>query len=104
MEEKIVQTVKVTWPKWPPCLFKVKTFKTLLHWNQCIDCLEIWNVALDTEAIPNNDLGLTLGYFTAMYVHMISLNFDLFTQVSDSGSRGHLVFIFSAQTVLKFLF
>ena len=43
----------VTWPKWPPCLYMVKTFKNLLFWNQKGDDLESWYAALVTQVLPN---------------------------------------------------
>ena len=33
-EWKWVQMVYVTWPRWPPCLYMVKTFKNLFLWHQ----------------------------------------------------------------------
>ena len=33
-QQKFVQTVLVTWPRWPPCPYMVKTLKYLLLWNQ----------------------------------------------------------------------
>ena len=44
-ERKFVQMVLVTWPRWPPCPFTVKTLKeTLLLRNQMADDLETWNL------------------------------------------------------------
>ena len=33
-ERKFVQVVQVTWPRWPPCPYMVKTWKSLLLCNQ----------------------------------------------------------------------
>ena len=60
--------VQVTWPRWPPCPYMVKTFKNLLLKNQKTYDLETWHVALGTQALQsyiNDDPGLTLTYFTA---------------------------------------
>ena len=32
----------VTWPRWPPCPYMIKTFKNLLLWNQKLEWL--WNL------------------------------------------------------------
>ena len=42
--------VQVTWPRWPPCPYMVKTFKNLLLQNQKTYDLETWHVALGTQA------------------------------------------------------
>ena len=59
---------QVTWPRWPPCPYMVKTFKNLLLQNQKSYDLETWHVALGTQVLQNyinEDPGLTLTYFTA---------------------------------------
>ena len=63
-EQKFVQTVQVTWPRWPPCPCMVKK---LLR-NQKADDLERWYVASGAPVLPrcsNDDPELTLTYFTA---------------------------------------
>ena len=37
--------IQVTWPRWPPCPYMVKTFKTLLLWNREANDLETWYTA-----------------------------------------------------------
>ena len=43
----------VTWPRWLPCPYMVKTFKKLLPLNQKANDLETWYVALVTLVLPN---------------------------------------------------
>ena len=43
--------VQVTWPRWPPCPYMVKTFKNLLLQNQKSYDLETWHVALGTQGL-----------------------------------------------------
>ena len=64
-EEELVQKVRVTWPKWPPCPYMVKTWKILLLWNQKVDDLETLYAASGIWVLPNDDTVLTLTYFTA---------------------------------------
>ena len=67
-ERKFIYIVQVTWPRWLPCPYMVKTFKNLLLQNQKSYDLETWYVALGTQALQsyiNDDPGLTLTYFTA---------------------------------------
>ena len=45
--------VQVTWPRWPPCPYMVKTFKNLLLQNQKSYDLENWHVALGTQALQS---------------------------------------------------
>ena len=52
-ERKFVQMVQVTWPRWPPCPYMVKTFKNLLLQNQKSYDLETWHVALGTQAVQS---------------------------------------------------
>ena len=40
----------VTWPRWLPCPYMVKTFKNLLLWNRQTDFHETWYVASVTPA------------------------------------------------------
>ena len=62
---KFIQTVLVTWPRWLPCLYTVKTLKNLLlpepkgWWPLQHRVLEYYQVC------SNDDPGLTLTYFTA---------------------------------------
>ena len=44
-ERKFVQMVQVTWPRWPPCPYMVKTLKNLILHNQKADDLESWYAA-----------------------------------------------------------
>ena len=52
-EWKFVQTVLVTWPRWPLCPYMVKTLKNLLLWNQKADDLETWYAASDARVLPS---------------------------------------------------
>ena len=45
--------VYVTWPRWPPCPYIVKSFKNLLFLNQKADDLESSYAALVTRVLPN---------------------------------------------------
>ena len=45
--------VQVTWPRWPPCRYMVKTIKKLLLQNQNSYDLETWHVALGTQALQS---------------------------------------------------
>ena len=51
-ERKFVQMVLVTWPRWPPCPYMVKPFKSLLLQNQKADELGTWYVALGVLGLP----------------------------------------------------
>ena len=42
----------VTWPRWPPCPYMVKTLKNLLLQNQLTNDLETWYVALCMWVLP----------------------------------------------------
>ena len=67
-EWKFVQTVQVTWPRWPPCPYMVKTLKTLLLQNRKVDDLETWYATSSAQVLPscsNDDPWLTFTYFTA---------------------------------------
>ena len=52
-EQKFVQTVQVTWPRWLPCPYLVKTLKNLLLRNQKADDLEPWYAALGAQVLTN---------------------------------------------------
>ena len=47
---KLVQMVQVTWSRWPPCPYMVKTFTNLL-WNWKANDLETWYTALSTRVL-----------------------------------------------------
>ena len=58
----------VTWPRWPPCPYMVKSFKNLLLWSQQADYHETWYVTSGTPAHhslfkwwPSSDLDLFYG-------------------------------------------
>ena len=42
----------VTWPRWPPCPYMVKTLKNLLFQKQLTNDLETWYVALCMWILP----------------------------------------------------
>ena len=42
----------VTWPRWPPCPYMVRTLKNLLLQNQSTNDLETWYVALCMWILP----------------------------------------------------
>ena len=44
--------VLVTWPRWPPCPYMVKTFKNFLLWNLKADDLETWYAASSSRVLP----------------------------------------------------
>ena len=52
-ERKFVQMVLVTWPRWPPRPYMVKTLKNLLLQNQKADDLGTWYVALGLWGLPS---------------------------------------------------
>ena len=43
--------VQVTWPRWPPCPYTVKTWKILLRWNQKAYVLESLYAALSAQVL-----------------------------------------------------
>ena len=47
---KFDNMIVVTWPRWSPRPFMVKTLKRLLLWNRRADIHEIWYVALRSPA------------------------------------------------------
>ena len=53
IEQNFIKMVQVTWPRWPPCLYKVKTFKNLLIKNKKVDDLETWYATLGTWVLLN---------------------------------------------------
>ena len=52
-KRKFVQTVLVTWPRWPPCPYMVKTLKNLLLRNQKADDFEILHATSGARVLPN---------------------------------------------------
>ena len=52
-EGKFAQMFLVTWPRWPPCPFMVKTLKNLLLWNQKANDLETWYATLGARVLPS---------------------------------------------------
>ena len=52
-EWKFVQTVQVTWPRWPPCPYMLKTLKNLFLQNQKAGDLESWYVASSTRVLQS---------------------------------------------------
>ena len=63
-EQKFVLGVWVTWPRWPPHPYK--PFKNLLLRNQMANDIGAWYAALGSNDVcSNDDLGLTLTFFTA---------------------------------------
>ena len=53
-ERKFIQMVQVTWPRWPPCPYMVKTWKILFLWNQKADDLESLYAASGTRVLPGS--------------------------------------------------
>ena len=65
---KFIKIIWVTRPKWQPCPIMVKTFKKLLLQYPKPYYLETWHAASGIKLYKvkiNDDLGLTLTYFTA---------------------------------------
>ena len=52
-EQKFVQMVLVTWPRWPPFPYMVNTFKNLLLRNQKANDLETWYAASGAQVLLN---------------------------------------------------
>ena len=54
MEERnYAQMFLVTWPRWPPCPYMVKTLKNHLLWNQKANDLETWHATLGAQVLPS---------------------------------------------------
>ena len=51
-ERKFVETVHVTWPKWPPCPYMEKTLKNPFLRNQKANDLETWYAAWGVRVLP----------------------------------------------------
>ena len=67
-ERKFVQTVQVTWPRWPPCPYMVKTLKKSSPEPKRPMTLKLGmqhRVHEYYQVCSNDDSGLTLTYFTA---------------------------------------
>ena len=67
-ERKFVRGVWVTWPRWPPRQYMVKTIKNLHLQNQRANdlvacCVALWPLA--NHSCSNDDPRFTLTYFTA---------------------------------------
>ena len=77
--------VQVTWPRWPPCPYMVKTFKNLLLQNQKSYDLETWHLALGTQALRS------------LYKWWPWVDFDLFY---GKVKLGHL-YVWIGKTVIK---
>ena len=77
--------VQVTWPRWPPCPYMVKTFKNLLLQNQKSYDLETWHVALGTQALQS------------LYKWWPWVDLDLFY---GKVNLGHL-YVWMGKTVIK---
>ena len=80
-EWKFIQMSTVTWLRWPPCPYMLKTFKNLLLQNQLTDGLGTWFVALGTWVLlrmfkwwPWVDLDLFYGKvkYGKLLIHRIS--------------------------------
>ena len=52
-ERTFIQIVLVTWPRWLPRPYRVKTFKNLLLQNQGVNTLKNWYVALGIKVSTN---------------------------------------------------
>ena len=50
---KLVKMVQVTWQRWPPCPYVVKTIKDIFLWKWKADDLETWYTALSTRVLPS---------------------------------------------------
>ena len=79
---KFIQMSWVTWPRWSPCPYMIKTFKNHLLQNQRTDGLGTWFVTLGIQVLlklfkmwPWVDLDLFYGKvkYGKMQIHRISL-------------------------------
>ena len=52
-ERKFVQMVVVTWPRWPPYPYVIKTLKKLFLRNQKADDRETWCAELSAQVLSN---------------------------------------------------
>ena len=80
-ERKVVQTVLVTWPRWPPCPYMEKTLKIFFGTKRPMTLkLGMRHRVLEYyQVCSNDDPGLTLTYFTARS------NLAPYAFVSESG-------------------
>ena len=61
---KSIHMVVVTWPRWPPCQYLVKTFKKLFLQNQWAETLEAWHQVLEYYQICRNEkLNSVVNYY-----------------------------------------
>ena len=63
-KRKFVQTVVVTWPRWPPCPYMLKTLKRTKRPMTSKFCMQHW-VLEYYQVCSNDDPGMTLTYFTS---------------------------------------
>ena len=64
---EVCSNALVTWPRWPPCPYMVKTFKNLL-WTKRLMTLKLGmhhRVLEYHKVCSNDDPGLTMTYFMA---------------------------------------
>ena len=67
-ERKFAQTVLVTWPRWPPCPYMIKTLKICFSGTKRSMTLKLGmdhRVLEYYQVCSNDDPGLTLTYCTA---------------------------------------
>ena len=63
-EGKFVQLVQVTWPRWPPCPYMVKTLKIFFSGTKRPMSLKLGMQLKCYQVCSNDDPGLSLPYFT----------------------------------------
>ena len=67
-EQRFFHTIGVTWQRWLPCPYMVKTFKNRLLWKQLASVIETWYTASGTKGLPlvssNGDPRLIFDLFT----------------------------------------
>ena len=74
--ENLMTRCLVTWPRWQPCPYMVKTLQQFLYQNGCADFHKTWYVAagpLLIKVCSNDDLGVTLTFFTSCSNLVISV-------------------------------
>ena len=89
-ERKFAQIILVTWPRWPPCPYMVKTFKNLLLWNRLVDVIETWYTASGTRVLPSLlkwwpwvDLDLFLARFNMVPYAFVWEKVDRWSQLNE---------------------